>query len=80
MTLLSWIILLVVSAVLATAAQFLFFRAGWIVGEVMLLGPFAITWQLPFFVWGLMIFGLAVSLWMTEYRGQHFPARQGSPA
>jgi hypothetical protein len=54
--------------------------AGWIVGEVMLLGPFAITWQLPFFVLGLMIFGLAVSLWMTEYRRQHFPPRQESPA
>jgi hypothetical protein len=28
----------------------------------------------------IAIFGLAVSLWLTEYRRQHFPTRQGSPA
>jgi|SRR5579884_151891 len=49
--------------------------AGWIAGEVLLLGPFAITWQLPFFAWGLVIFGLAAFLWMTEYREHHFSMR-----
>jgi hypothetical protein len=48
---------------------------GWIMGEVILLGPFALAWQLPFFAWGLAIFGLASYLWMGEYREQHFPGR-----
>jgi hypothetical protein len=29
---------------------------------------------------GLVIFALAASLWMAEYRSHHFSARQGSPA
>jgi hypothetical protein len=66
-------------AVLISAAAGLVL-AGWIVGEVILLGPFAVLWQTPFFGQGLAIFGLAVYLWMTEYRRQHFPTRQGSPA
>jgi hypothetical protein len=66
-------------AVLISAAPGLIL-AGWIIGEVMLLGPFAITWQIPYVMLGLAIFGLAVFLWMTEYRRQHFPTRQGSPA
>lgn len=33
-----------------------------------------------YFVLGLAIFGLAAYLWMVEYRRQHFPTRQGSPA
>lgn len=33
-----------------------------------------------YFVLGLAIFGLAAYLWMAEYRRQHFPTRQGSPA
>ncbi len=33
-----------------------------------------------FFVIGLTVFGLAALLWMTEYRRQHFPARQTSHA
>lgn len=49
--------------------------SGWIIGEVLLLGPFALAWQLPFLVWGLAIFGLASFLWMGEYREQHFPGR-----
>jgi hypothetical protein len=48
---------------------------GWIIGEVILLGPFALAWQLPFLAWGLAIFGLAFLLWMGEYREQHFPGR-----
>jgi hypothetical protein len=52
--------------------------SGWIIGEVILLGPFALTWQLPFFAWGLAIFGLASFLWMKEYREHHFPARSAS--
>jgi hypothetical protein len=52
--------------------------SGWIIGEVILLGPFALTWQLPFFAWGLVIFGLASFLWMKEYREHHFPARSVS--
>jgi hypothetical protein len=49
--------------------------SGWIIGEVILLGPFALVWQLPFFAWGLAIFGLASFLWMREYREQHIPGR-----
>jgi hypothetical protein len=49
--------------------------SGWIMGEVILLGPFALAWQLPFFAWGLAIFGLASFLWMGEYRQQHIPGR-----
>jgi hypothetical protein len=33
-----------------------------------------------YFVLGLSIFGLAAYLWIAEYRRQHFPTRQGSPA
>jgi hypothetical protein len=38
----------------------------------------AVVLQGFFFVLGLAIFGLASSLWMTEYRGYHFPARHAS--
>jgi hypothetical protein len=54
--------------------------SGWIIGEVILLGPFAITWQIPFFVLGLVIFGLAVYLWMREYRSQHYHISHASHA
>lgn len=67
-----------VAVLLSVAAGLIF--AGWIIGEVILLGPFALTWQLPFFMWGLTIFGLAFSLWMTEYREQHLPIRHASHA
>ena len=52
--------------------------AGWIIGEVLLLGPFAITWQLPYFVLGLVIFGLAMYLWMKHYRSQHHHIRNAN--
>ena len=50
----------------------------WIIGEVILLGPFVLSWQLPFFAWGLAIFALASLLWRKEYREHHFPARSVS--
>jgi hypothetical protein len=54
--------------------------AGWCIGAIMLLGPLALAWQIPFLVWGLVIFGLAAYLWMSEYREQHFPTRHVSHA
>jgi hypothetical protein len=66
-------------AVLISAAAGLVL-AGWIVGEVILLGPFAVTWQSPYFVLGLAIFGLASYLWMTEYRSHSFLTRHASHA
>lgn len=66
-------------AVLCSAAAGLIL-SGWITGEVILLGPFALTWQMPYFVWGLVIFGLATYLWMTEYRSQSFLTRYASHA
>lgn len=66
-------------AVLCSAAAGLIL-AGWIIGEVILLAPFAITWQLPFLAWGLVIFGLAAYLWMNEYREQHYHIRHASHA
>jgi hypothetical protein len=66
-------------AVLISAAAGLVL-AGWIVGEVILLGPFAVTWQSPYFVLGLAIFGLASYLWMTEYRSNSFLTRHASHA
>lgn len=66
-------------AVLCSAAAGLIF-AGWIMGEVLLLGPFAITWQLPFFAWGLVIFGLAAYLWRSEYREHHLRIKHASHA
>jgi hypothetical protein len=51
---------------------------GWVIGEVILLGPFALTWQLPFFAWDLAIFGLASFIQRKEYREHHFPARSAS--
>jgi hypothetical protein len=66
-------------AVLCSVAAGLIF-VGWIIGAVMLLGPFALAWQIPFLVWGLTIFGLASYLWMSEYREHHFPTRPVSHA
>lgn len=56
--------------VLCSATAGLIF-AGSIVCEVILLGQFALVWEGPFFVWGVVIFGLADYLWMTEYRSYH---------
>ena len=66
-------------AVLCSVAAGLIF-VGWIIGAVMLLGPFALAWQILFLVWGLTIFGLASYLWMSEYREHHFPTRPVSHA
>lgn len=66
-------------AVLLSAAAGLIL-AGWIVGEVILLGPFAVLWQIPFFVQGIAIFGLAAYLWLTEYRSPHLQTRHVSHA
>ena len=42
--------------------------------------PTVLGVQLLYFVLGLAIFGLAVSLWMREYRSQHFHLRHASHA
>lgn len=42
--------------------------------------PIAVPQQALMTVFGLVIFGLAVYLWMTEYRGQHFQTRHASHA
>ncbi len=47
------------------------------VGNVL---PSVLELQLLYFVLGLAIFGLAVSLWMREYRSQHFHLRHASHA
>ena len=39
---------------------------------------FAVSLQAFYFALGLAIFVLACSLWMTEYRSVHFPARHAS--
>ena len=39
---------------------------------------FAVSLQAFYFALGLAIFGLACSLWVTEYRSSHFPARHVS--
>lgn len=55
--------------------------------EVAVIDPYAgsslslaITLQVFFFVLGLAIFMLALILWMTEFRGQHFPVKHISHA
>jgi hypothetical protein len=47
------------------------------VGNVL---PSVLELQLLYFVLGLAIFGLAGSLWMREYRSQHFHLRHASHA
>jgi hypothetical protein len=42
--------------------------------------PFAVGFQAIYSVLGLAILGLAASLWMTEYRRQHFRTRHVSQA
>ncbi|MDQ2904497.1 MAG: hypothetical protein M3Y81_13200 [Chloroflexota bacterium] len=42
--------------------------------------PSTVVQQVLFSVLGLVIIGLAGSLWMTEYRGQHVPTRRASHA
>jgi hypothetical protein len=39
---------------------------------------FAVSLQAFYFALGLAIFALASSLWMAEYRSDHFPARHVS--
>ncbi len=40
----------------------------------------ALSLQVFYFVLGLVVFGLASYLWMTEYRAYHFPTRHVSHA
>ncbi len=47
------------------------------VGNVL---PMMLVPQLLYFVLGLAVFGLAGSLWMREYRSQHFHTRHASHA
>src|SRR6266516_4687993 len=47
------------------------------VGNVL---PMMLVPQLLYFVLGLAVFGLAGSLWMREYRSQHFHPRHASHA
>jgi hypothetical protein len=60
---------------------------GWIIVEVAIIDrheqaivPPTVVQQVLFPVLGLVIFGLAAYLWMTEYRRQHFPDRHVSHA
>jgi hypothetical protein len=55
--------------------------------EVVVIDPFAgsslslaITLQVFYFALGLAIFVLALILWMTEFRSQHFPVKRMSHA
>ena len=40
----------------------------------------AVSLQVFYFVLGLVVFGLAAYLWLTEYRAYHFPTRHVSHA
>ncbi len=42
--------------------------------------PVAISLQAFYFALGLAIFVLAATLWMTEFRSQHFPVKHISHA
>jgi hypothetical protein len=78
----------------AAATQFvqrewavLLIMIGWIIVEVAIIDryeqaivPTSVVQQILFPVLGLVIFGLAAYLWITEYRRQHFPARHVSHA
>ena len=73
-------------AVLLSAAMGLI-MIGWILVEVAIIDryvqaivPPTVVQQVLFPVLGLVIFGLAAYLWMTEYRRQQFPARHASHA
>ncbi|HEX6551662.1 MAG TPA: hypothetical protein VF026_02785 [Ktedonobacteraceae bacterium] len=61
--------------------------AGYLVVEAVILDskvgnalPTVLGLQLAFFVPGLAVFGLAGSLWMKDYRPQHFHLRHASQA
>ena len=60
---------------------------GWEIVEVVIIDhyeqavvPSTVVQQVLFSVLGLVIFGLAVSLWMAEYRGHSFLTRHASHA
>ena len=64
-----------------------FIMIGWEIVEVAIIDryeqaivPSTVVQQVLFSVLGLVIFGLAFYLWMTEYRGQHFQTRHASHA
>jgi hypothetical protein len=76
------------------AAAIVFIQREWAVLLSVLAGLIMIAWEvielamIPQFSWmqplftalGLVVFGLASYLWMTEYREQHFPTRHVSHA
>jgi hypothetical protein len=73
-------------AVLLSAAMGLI-MLGWEIGEVAIIDryeqavvPSTVVQQVLFSALGLVITGLAIYLWMTEYRGQHIPTRHASHA
>jgi hypothetical protein len=73
-------------AVLLSAAMGLT-MIGWIIVEVAIIDryvqaivPPTVLQQVLFPVLGLVIFGLSIYLWMTEYRGQSFLTRHASHA
>ena len=73
-------------AVLLQAAMGLI-MIGWEIVEVAIIDqyeqavvPSTVVQQVLFSVLGLVIFGLAVSLWMAEYRGHSFLTRHASHA
>lgn len=73
-------------AVLLSAAMGLV-MLGWELVEIVIIDrnkqavvPSTVIQQALFSVLGIVIFGLAASLWMTEYRGQHVPTRHASHA
>ena len=75
-----------VLGVLASALAGLF-MIGFEVVEIAVVDRFggnglliAVVLQAIYSVLGLMIFGLATYLWMTEYRSHHFPGRYPSHA
>jgi len=64
-----------------------FIMIGWVIVEVAIINrneqamiPSTIVQQILFLVLGLVIVGLAISLWMTKYRGQHVPSRHAGHA
>ena len=64
-----------------------FIMIGWVIVEATIIDrnaqavvPSTVVQQVLFFVLGSVIVGLAIFLWMTEYRGRHIQSRHVSHA